>query len=309
MLRLQARGGLGQRLDRFLADQLKDVSRTRLQRWIALGSVKVDGLQVLARHKLRGLESIEVVPLPSEAERAFEPDPVAFTVIHEDADLMVIDKPVGLVVHPAPGHWRGTLMNGLLHARPDSARLPRAGIVHRLDKDTSGLLMVARSERAFERLTAAVAARSVHRQYVAVVHGETPLRFSIEAPVGRDSRDRLRMAVVEPPRGKAACTHVMRLATADGLSLLRCDLETGRTHQIRVHLSSRGHPLVGDMLYGGHPHRGCVRQALHAWRLALDHPISARRLTFASSLPADLAALLSLSGLPDPTTLEEGKHA
>ena len=305
---LQVRGALGQRLDRFLADQLADVSRTRLQKWIALGAVKVDGLQVLARHKLRGLESIEVVPRPSEAERAFEPDPVDLKVVHEDADLMVIDKPVGLVVHPAPGHWRGTLMNGLLHARPDSARLPRAGIVHRLDKDTSGLMMVARSERAFERLTVAVAARSVHRRYVALVHGETPIRFSIDAPIGRDPRDRLRMAVVDLQRGKAACTHVVRLASAGGVSLLCCDLETGRTHQIRVHLSSRGFPLVGDTLYGGHPLRGCARQALHAWRLALDHPVSGQRMAFESPLPVDLAALLAQSGLPDPVAPDEGKR-
>jgi 23S rRNA pseudouridine1911/1915/1917 synthase len=270
--------------------------------------VKVDGLQVLARHKLRGLESIEVVALPSEAERAFEPDPVEFHVVYEDADLMVIDKPVGLVVHPAPGHWRGTLMNGLLYARPDAARLPRAGIVHRLDKDTSGLMMVARSERAFERLTLAVAARSVHRRYVAVVHGETPVRFSIDAPIGRDPRDRLRMAVVDLQRGKAACTHVARLASAGGLSLLCCDLETGRTHQIRVHLSNRGFALVGDTLYGGHPLRGCVRQALHAWRLALDHPVSGRPLAFESPLPEDLAGLLAQSGLPAPVAPDEGKR-
>ena len=299
-LRFDARSGLGQRLDRFLAGVLADVSRTRIQRWIALAAITVDGQAVLPRHRLRGIETIEVWPMPTEAERSFEPDDIPLSIIHEDADLMVIDKPVGLVAHPAPGHWRGTLMNGLLHARPDSAKLPRAGIIHRLDKDTSGLLMVARSERAFERLSAAIAARAISRRYFAVAQGLPRDRLTIDAPIGRDPRDRLRMAVVSPERGKAATTHVERLSTGDRVASIECRLETGRTHQIRVHLASVGHPLIGDTVYGGSPRGDFNRQALHAWRLELVHPVSGEPLQIASPLPADILALLEALHLPVP---------
>jgi 23S rRNA pseudouridine1911/1915/1917 synthase len=304
-LRPDARFAAGARLDRFLAGAIDGVSRTRIQRWIALGAVAVDGAPALASRRLRGLESIEVWPQPTEAEHAFEPDDVPLSVVHEDADLMVIDKPAGLVVHPAPGNWRGTLMNGLLHHRPDSAKLPRAGIVHRLDKDTSGLMMVARSERAFERLTAELAARRVSRRYLAIVEGVPPARFTIDAPIGRDPRDRLRMAVVSPDRGRAAVTHVERLAAGDGVASVECRLETGRTHQIRVHLASRGHPLVGDALYGGRPRAGFSRQALHAWRLGLAHPVSGAALEFDSPPPADIRELLAALGLPLPAARRE----
>ena len=238
--------------------------------------------------------------MPTEAERSFEPDDIALSIIYEDADLMVIDKPVGLVAHPAPGHWRGTLMNALLHARPDSARLPRAGIIHRLDKDTSGLLMVARSERAFERLSAAIAARTVGRRYFAVAQGVPPERLTIEAPIGRDPRDRLRMAVVSAERGKAATTHVERLSVGDRVAAIECRLETGRTHQIRVHLASRGHPLIGDRVYGGSPRGDFDRQALHAWCLEVDHPVSGDRLRMHSPLPVDILSLLDALQLPVP---------
>ena len=305
-IRVDARDGAGQRLDRFLAAALDGVSRTRIQRWIAMGAVTVDGAPALPSRRLRGLEAIDAWPLPTEADRAFEPDEVPLAIVHEDPDLMVLDKPAGLVVHPAPGHWRGTLMNGLLHARPDSAGLPRAGIVHRLDKDTSGLMMVARSERGFERLTAALAARRVGRRYVAVVEGVPPPRFTVDAAIGRDPRDRLRMAVVAPDRGRPAVTHVERLASVERASSVECRLETGRTHQIRVHLAHRGHPLVGDALYGGRPVAGFARQALHAWRLELAHPASGRPMSFASPLPADLLDLLAALGLPRPDAGSEG---
>lgn len=303
VLCLEGRDGIGMRLDRFVADRLPDVSRTRIQRWIALGAVTVDGNAVLPRYKLRGIEHIEVTPLPSEAEQAFEPDEMDLSVVHEDADLLVIDKPAGLVVHPAPGHWRGTLMNGLLHARPDAARLPRAGIVHRLDKDTSGLLMVARSERAFEQLGRALAERSIHREYLAVVEGVPAASLRIEAPIGRDPRDRLRMAVVPAGRGKPAVTHVERLSVADQVACVACRLETGRTHQIRVHLASQGHPLVGDTLYGGRIRSGFSRQALHARRLVLKHPANGATLAFASEMPADMVGLLEQLGLPNAALL------
>ena len=301
---VDARAGAGQRLDRYLASALDGVSRTRLQRWIALGSVKVDGATVLPRRTLRGIERIEVWPLPHEADRAFAPDDVPLSIVHEDADLMVVDKPAGLVTHPAPGHWRGTLMNGLLHLRPDAAALPRAGIVHRLDKDTSGLMMVARSELAHERLVAALAARRVSRRYVAVAEGTVAPRLEIDAPIGRDPRDRLRMAVVPAGQGRPALTHVERIAVAAGASLVECRLETGRTHQIRVHLAHRGHPLVGDRVYGGRPRAGFARQALHAWRLGLDHPRTGSPLRFSSPMPEDLARLLDALGLPVPVAAQ-----
>jgi 23S rRNA pseudouridine1911/1915/1917 synthase len=297
---MAARDAAGQRLDRFLAAAIDGVSRSRIQRWIALGAVRVDGMVGLAARRLRGTERIEVWPVPTEAESAFEPDPVPLSLVHEDADLMVIDKPAGLVVHPAPGHWRGTVMNGLLHARPDSARLPRAGIVHRLDKDTSGLMMVARSERGFEALTAAIAARRIGRHYIAVVEGVPPASMTIDASIGRDPRDRLRMAVVPSDRGKPAVTHVSRQAAAAGVASVECRLETGRTHQIRVHLAARGHPLVGDALYGGRARAGFSRQALHAWRLELSHPVSGLPLSFTRELPEDLATLMASLSLPCP---------
>jgi 23S rRNA pseudouridine1911/1915/1917 synthase len=300
---IDAAAGAGERIDRFVAASLPRYSRTRIQRWLALGAVTVDGLSVLPKYRLRGHETIELVPLPSDAEQAFEPDDVAFAVVHEDADLVVVDKPAGLVTHPGTGNWRGTLMNGVLHRWPDSARLPRAGIVHRLDKDTSGLLMVARSERAFERLTAMIADRSVHRRYVALAAGRIEAATTIDAPIGRDPRDRLRMAVVAPERGKPAQTHVLPLGVVRHgtreVSLVECRLETGRTHQIRVHLAHRGHPLVGDVLYGGVALEGFARQALHAWRLRLPHPGGHGSLDLCAPLPADLSALLSALGLDD----------
>jgi 23S rRNA pseudouridine1911/1915/1917 synthase len=297
---IDARAGAGQRLDRFLASVLAGVSRTRVQRWISLGAVELDGAPALSSRRVRGNESIRAWPQPTEAEHAFEADEVPLSVVYEDEHLMVIDKPAGLVVHPAPGHWRGTLMNGVLFARPDSAKLPRAGIVHRLDKDTSGLMMIARSERAFETLTTELAARRIGRRYVAVVEGVPPATLTIDAPIGRDPRDRLRMAVVSPERGRPAVTHVDRLSADERNAALVCRLETGRTHQIRVHLASRGHPLVGDVLYGGRPREGFARQALHAWRLDLVHPVLGTPMRFDSRLPADLLGLFDTLGLPVP---------
>ena len=301
---LDARAGAGQRLDRFLASMLTGISRTRVQRWISLGAVAVDGAPALSSWRVRGNESIVAWPQPTEADQAFEADEVPLSVVFEDEHLMVIDKQAGLVVHPAPGHWRGTLMNGMLFARPDSAKLPRAGIVHRLDKDTSGLMMIARSERAFETLTAELAARRIGRRYVAVVEGVPPAALSIDAPIGRDPRDRLRMAVVSAERGRPAVTHVERLCAGERSATVACRLETGRTHQIRVHLASIGHPLVGDTLYGGRPRDGFARQALHAWRLELVHPVRGTPLRFDSRLPPDLIGLLELLGLPVPTLPE-----
>ncbi|MFZ9407889.1 MAG: RluA family pseudouridine synthase [Burkholderiaceae bacterium] len=291
--RLTAAPGAGQRVDRFLAQALAPVSRTRIQRWLSLGAILLDGAVVLPSRRLSGLEQIEVTPLPHEAETAFAPDPVDFGVVFEDEHLMVVDKPVGLVVHPAAGHWRGTLMNGLLHSRPDSARLPRAGIVHRLDKDTSGLMLVARSERAFEVLTRMLAERRIHRGYLALSQGVWSGPELIDAPIGRHPRHRLRMAVVAADHGRMARTHVHALKAGPSFSLLFCQLETGRTHQIRVHLSWAGHPLLADTLYGGIAHPSIHRQALHASVLELQHPTTGRALQFRSPLPEDFQNVLA----------------
>jgi 23S rRNA pseudouridine1911/1915/1917 synthase len=300
-----ALAGAGERIDRFLAKVLAPVSRTRIQRWFELGAVTVEGRAVLPRRKLSGFERIEVTPIPHEAESAFAPDPVDFQIIHEDSHLMVVDKPVGLVVHPAAGHWRQTLMNGLLHARPDSARLPRAGIVHRLDKDTSGLMLVARSERAFDSLTRMMTERSIRRTYLALCHGALRQPQTLERPIGRDPRHRQRMAVLEDGRGRDARTHINPLFVSDSLSLVCCRLDTGRTHQIRVHLASIGHPLLADRLYGGSPNDSIDRQALHAFALGLTHPESGETIQFRSALPADMAAVVSGLGLSESVLSDE----
>lgn len=295
-LSMDARGAAGQRLDQFLASRLSGISRTRIQRWIALGAVRVDQRIRLPSLRLNGFEQIEVQPQPLDSESAFQPDPVPLDIVFRDADVLVINKPAGLVTHPAPGHWRGTLMNGLLHADSRAARLPRAGIVHRLDRNTSGLLVCARSERAFTALSAQLEQRRMGRRYLAITRGITPEQGLVEARIGRDERHRLRMAVVAEPAGKSARTHFQRLAIAgvQPASAVLCRLESGRTHQIRVHMASIGHPLLGDALYGGPPVFDFARQALHAWQLRFEHPADpARTCCFEAPLPADLLALAS----------------
>ena len=226
---------------------------------------------------------------------------MALTVVHEDAHLLVIDKPAGLVVHPAPGNWSGTLLNGLLAYDAAFAHLPRAGIVHRLDKDTSGLMLVARSRQAMDALVGMIAARSVQRQYLALAqrHWSGPVLRDIQGAIGRDPANRLRMAVLDPARHstKPARTTVELLANAEHACLVRCTLHTGRTHQIRVHMASIGHPLVADVTYGGRPAATLARQGLHAFRLALQHPVSGHPLEFVSGLPADLRQAIVESGL------------
>lgn len=301
-LLIDAAAGRGQRLDQFLAKSLDGISRTRIQRWIALGAVLVDQTLRLPSLRLGGFEQIEVWPQPLDSDTAFAPDPIPLTIVHRDEDVLVIDKPAGLVTHPAPGNWRNTLMNGLLHADPRAARLPRAGIVHRLDRDTSGLLVCARSERAFASLTSQLQARSMGRRYLAIAGGLTAVQGSIDARIGRDERNRLRMAVVAEPAGKPARTHFWRLAKAstDEASAVLCKLESGRTHQIRVHLASIGHPLVGDTLYGGAQLHGFARQALHAWQLQFIHPATSQPCVFDAAIPEDLQQLAAHLGIPLP---------
>lgn len=280
----------GERLDKALVGLAPEFSRSHLQGLIEAGHVSVDGEPaVTASRRVRAGQRIEVALVPTAESRAFRAEAMSLPIVHEDAHLLVVDKPAGLVVHPAAGHWSGTLLNGLLAHHRGAATLPRAGIVHRLDKDTSGLMVVAKTLPAMTALVRAIAAREVQRQYLAIAHGDVPDALDrIELPIGRDPKSRVRMAAL--PGGKPARTDVAVLVRAPGYSALRCSLHTGRTHQIRVHLAARGHPLVGDVLYGGRHALGLQRQALHAARLAFVHPDSGVARAFEAPPPADLAA-------------------
>ena len=279
----------GQRLDKAMVVRAPEFSRSHLQTLIDRGLVRVDGVAASsASRKLRLGQSVAMELRPTEESRAFVPQAMTLNVIFEDEHLLVIDKPAGLVVHPAPGNWQGTLLNGLLARHADASRLARAGIVHRLDKDTSGLMVVARTLEAMTVLARSIAAREVRREYLALVHGEVPaVPFEIDAPIGRDPVSRIRMAVVSG--GRPSRTGVTRIGFDGAVSAVRCRLHTGRTHQIRVHLASRGHPLVGDALYGGRPALGMSRQALHAARLGFVHPATGRPVDLETPLPTDMA--------------------
>src|SRR5438105_5245887 len=278
----------GARLDKALVAMAGEFSRSHLQTLIEGGHVQLDGR--VARSASRRVSagqriSVELVPTPQS--QAFRPEPIALDIVFEDAHLLVLDKPAGLVVHPAAGNWSGTVLNGMLAHHAGAAALPRAGIVHRLDKDTSGLMVVGKTLPTVTALVRAIAARQVHREYLAIVHGETAAHMRIDAPIGRDPQSRVRMAVVAS--GKHATTDVDRLVQHDGFAGLRCTLHTGRTHQIRVHLASRGHPLVADAVYGGAPALGLQRQGLHAAKLGFVHPVTGESLTFEAPPPADFA--------------------
>ncbi len=292
----------GERLDKAVLDLAPEFSRSYLQQLIEDGLVSLNGVVITkAAAKVKAGNQLCVELRQTPQSQAFKPESMALQVVYEDADLLVINKPAGLVVHPAPGHWSGTLLNGLMAYHPDFMAVPRAGIVHRLDKDTSGLMVVARNRLAMDALVSGIAQRTVSRQYLALAHGSWRGTSMVctDAPIGRDPRNRLRMAVVDLAQhaGKAAKTDFVLLGQAPAHSLLRCILHTGRTHQIRVHLSSLGHPLVADATYGGAEGLGLVRQALHAVQLGFAHPRTGAPLLFEVDVPQDLGSALDQLGL------------
>ena len=295
----------GERLDKALATYLPDYSRNRLKAWVEAGAVTVDGRVTKARYLLHGGESVKVFPQEMPEQFAFAPEDILLDVVYEDPSLIVINKPPGLVVHPAAGNWTGTLLNGLLFRFPELKNLPRAGIVHRLDKDTSGLMVVARTSQAQTSLVKQLQERTVGRRYLAWVWGDAPSQGKVLATVGRDQRDRLKMAAGSP-QGKPAATLFRRLAKGSfnesTLTLLECRLETGRTHQIRVHLESLGFPLLGDPVYrkktpGAAKSLALGRQALHAFALSLEHPVSHEVMTWFKLPPEDLIQMIPEVGM------------
>jgi len=295
----------GRRFDQALAEMFPDYSRSRLTGWIKAGAVTLDGVAAPPRQLLRGGEQVRLeAELVNEVGSA--PEDIPLAIVHEDAHLLVLDKPVGLVVHPGAGNPAGTLLNALLHHDPKLAELPRAGIVHRLDKDTSGLMVVARTLAAHTALVEMLSRHAVERQYEAVVVGTLVAGGTIDAPIGRHMGDRLRQAVRDEEDGKHAITHYRLRERFRAHSLIQCNLETGRTHQIRVHLAHIHHPLVGDPVYGGGLKlpkgatpalatalRGFRRQALHAERLAFTHPVTGEAMAFEAKRPADMEELLA----------------
>lgn len=292
----------GMRLDKVLSTLVSHYSRSRIQQWIESGHVTVDGKTARTRMTVLGDEEVLITPQAAPEDNPFEPEAMPLSIVYEDKSILIVDKPAGLVVHPAAGNWSGTLLNGLLHHDPALAGVPRAGIVHRLDKDTSGLMVVARTLAAQTDLVRQLQARTVKRQYLALVWGTPQLSGTVDAAMARHPRDRIKMAVSESMTAKTAVTHYRRVAVGslDGkpVSLMRCRLETGRTHQIRVHMQSLGFALVGDVLYGK-PHLApfFARQALQAWKLGLVHPSTGKPCEWEVDMPQDFAALLTRAGI------------
>jgi 23S rRNA pseudouridine1911/1915/1917 synthase len=326
----------GQRLDKALVELAPEFSRSYLQQLADDGAVTLNGT-VLRKSaaKLRAGDQLAITLRPTPQSLAFKPEAMDLDIVFQDEHLLIVNKRPGIVVHPAAGNWSGTLLNGLLAHDVQCAVLPRAGIVHRLDKDTSGLMVVARTRLCMDALVAMIAAREVSRQYIAIGHRAWPgeIHRHVDAPIGRDIKNRLRMAVVDLLRspGKEAMTDFELLSNSKLLTLhskgleaentlktslkaaashaddsniddrsyclLRCVLHTGRTHQIRVHAAHIAHPLVGDAIYGGAPAGGLNRQALHAQRLAFTHPMTGEDLVFTAQLPADLVLACEQLGL------------
>ena len=287
----------GARMDVALSALLPEYSRSRIQEWIRRQEIKSHGQPVTAKQRVQGGESVEIVLIPHPSELEADAEDMALNVVFEDDSILIINKPAGLVVHPGSGNWQGTLMNGLLHHAPELEHIPRAGIVHRLDKDTSGLLVVAKTLMAQTSLVRQLQERSVKRQYLAVVEGRLTQGGKVDAPIGRHPTQRTLMSVQSG--GKQAVTHYAVEQQFARHTLLRCALETGRTHQIRVHMQHIGHPLVGDSTYNRQRARvlfcGEVfpRQALHATQLGLLHPLTGESMQWQCLLPEDFAGLLN----------------
>jgi 23S rRNA pseudouridine1911/1915/1917 synthase len=293
----------GERLDRWLAARLPDRSRSEIQRWIEAGTVTLRARPLKASYHVTLGDEISVV-VPAPTDYAVDPEPIPLDVLYEDADLLVINKPAGMVVHPAAGNWHGTLVNAVLYHCPDLEGIGgvhRPGIVHRLDKDTSGVILVAKNDAAHRALQAQFKARTVHKTYLALVYGwPAPERGEINAPIGRDPRHRQRMAVVSVAGGRPATTlyeaigHYRGRLRQETYALVACQPLTGRTHQIRVHLAHIKHPIVGDEVYGGHrkPALSCPRQFLHAERIRFLLPGAGAEMECTAPLPRDLQSVL-----------------
>ncbi|MEK7946596.1 RluA family pseudouridine synthase [Pigmentiphaga sp. YJ18] len=292
------------RLDKVLAQLLPEHSRSRLQGWIERGGVLVNGKEASVRQVVGPGDQLTVWEEAAPESLAFTPEAIDFPVVADSADWIVVDKPVGLVVHPGAGNWHGTLLNGLLHRYPELAQVPRAGIVHRLDKDTSGLMVVARTITAQTSLVRQLQARTVGRRYLALVSGHVRRGGTVDRPIGRDPRVPVRMSVERPIAAKPAITHFepLRLGRSPGgmpVTEVECRLETGRTHQIRVHMASIGHPLLADTLYGGKAVEPAARQMLHAARLQFDDPVLGLSRVFRAPVPDDMQAVVRVIAWDD----------
>jgi len=290
----------GLRLDQALAQLFPNWSRSRLQLWISQKRITLDGKAVNAKQKVWGNEQIWINPKNLSANPQFAAEAIRLNIIYEDDFLLIINKPAGMVVHPGNGNWQGTMLNALLHHAAQLSNVPRAGIVHRLDKDTSGLLVVAKTIDAQINLIRQLQQHQVKRNYLALVLGQVTQNGTVDQPIGRHPVQRTKMAVIK--KGKPARTHYQILEQFDGCTLLQCSLETGRTHQIRVHMHKIGHPLAGDPVYGGKPKKTnqeigqlltiFPRQALHAQQLELAHPKNDKIISWEAALPDDMNALL-----------------
>ena len=295
----------GHRLDKVIAGLVPQFSRSRLQLWFDGGHVLVDGKPARGKDTAYGDETVVIVPQSAPEDAAYTPEEIPLNIVFEDEHIIVINKPAGLVVHPGAGNWSGTLLNGLLHHCPQLSGVPRAGIVHRLDKDTSGLMVIGKTLAAQTDLVRQLQARSVKREYFALVWGTPQLSSTIDLPMGRHPKDRVKMAVTTAMSAKPAITHYQRLATGmldrRPVSLVQCQLETGRTHQIRVHMLHIGYALVGDSVYGKqHLVPVFPRQALQARRLGLVHPATGEACEWIVPLADDFAELIERAGIPEP---------